>query len=46
MAAWQGECYNPDLSLTEIAAIIRADLKKNFLHTGFRLLHEKDKQKN
>lgn len=30
MAAWQGECYNPDLSLTEIAAIIRADLKKKF----------------
>ena len=30
MAARQGECYNPDLSLTEIAAIIRADLKKKF----------------
>ena len=28
--AWQGECYNPDLSITEIAAIIRADLKKKF----------------
>lgn len=30
MAVWQGECYNRDLSLTEIAAIIRADLKKKF----------------
>jgi hypothetical protein len=30
MAAWQGERYNPDLSITEIAAIIRADLKKTF----------------
>ena len=30
MATWQGERYNPDLSITEIAAIIRADLKKTF----------------
>ena len=30
MTVWQGNCYNPDLSLTEIAAIIRADLKKTF----------------
>ena len=30
MTARQGEYYNPDLSLTEIAAIIRADLKKTF----------------
>ena len=30
MAAWQGECYNPDLSITGIAVIIRADLKKTF----------------
>lgn len=30
MTARQGECYNPDLSLTEIATIIRADLKKKF----------------
>ena len=30
MTVWQGNCYNPNLSLTEIAAIIRADLKKKF----------------
>lgn len=30
MAVWQGELYDFDLSLTEIAAIIRADLKKKF----------------
>lgn len=30
MTARQGEYYNSDLSLTEIAAIIRADLKKKF----------------
>lgn len=30
MATWQGEYYDPDLSITEIAAIIRADLKKTF----------------
>ena len=30
MTTWQGEYYNPDLSITEIAAIIRADLKKKF----------------
>ena len=30
MATWQGEYYDPDLSSTEIAAIIRADLKKTF----------------
>ena len=30
MAAWKGEHYNPDLSITEIAIIIRADLKKTF----------------
>lgn len=30
MAVWKGEHYNPDLSITEIAIIIRADLKKTF----------------
>ena len=30
MATWQGEYYDPDLSITEIAPIIRADLKKTF----------------
>ena len=30
MTARQGERYNPNLSITEIAAIIRADLKKKF----------------
>lgn len=30
MAVWKGEHYNPDLSITEIAIIIRADLKKKF----------------
>ena len=30
MATWQGEYYDPDLSITEISAIIRADLKKTF----------------
>ena len=30
MVTWQGELYNPDLSITEIAAFIRADLQKTF----------------
>ena len=30
MVTWQGELYNPDLSITEIAAFIRTDLQKTF----------------
>ena len=41
MAAWQGERYNPDLSITEIAAIIRADLKKTFPAYRFSVVSRK-----
>ena len=45
MAARQGECYNPDLSLTEIAAIIRADLKKKFPAYRFSVAPRKGQTK-
>lgn len=45
MAVWQGEHYNPDLSITEIAAIIRADLKKKFPAYRFSVASRKGQTK-
>ena len=44
MAVWQGELYDPDLSITEIAAIIRADLKKTFLAYRFSVDSRKKRE--